>query len=180
MPMHWACHQGKLDFVKWLFKVGAAEDIRDEDDDGLTPLKRAYTKAKIEVVTWVILEGGANNEDGHFGPSRLRHDDDCNDKIDEQLLQSLEEESLLRTTFVSTVLNGISFEGSVSAHETKRPGQRSRPGRPRPLCLLRGHHESIVLVIADFVGVPRGRCLRNLQEALSFLQEELSPMPPSS
>lgn len=44
------------------------------------------------------------------------------------------------------------------------------------LALLRGHEETLLALIADFVGVVRGRQLRNAREAMALLRQQ----PPAS
>jgi hypothetical protein len=56
----------------------------------------------------------------------------------------------------------------------KRTGRSKVKARSVPvLSLLVGHEKTILAFIADFVGVTRGRALRNLQEAAIALSAML-------
>ena len=60
-------------------------------------------------------------------------------------------------------------EATPSARDTLRSKKPRAPQGPSPLALLCGHEDTLLALIADFVGVVRGRQLRNAREAGAML-----------
>jgi hypothetical protein len=52
-----------------------------------------------------------------------------------------------------------------------RPKQPAAPQEFLPLTLLCGHEDTLLALIADFVGLVRGRQLRNAREAFGLLEQ---------
>lgn len=63
MPM--ASYGGHLEICRWLFDVGAAEDIRTRDNDGNPPMMYASQEGHLQVCCWILMHSGCNGEDGH-------------------------------------------------------------------------------------------------------------------
>jgi hypothetical protein len=56
-----ACFQGHLQIAKWLFELGAADDIRTKNDDGATPMFFACHKGHLQVAKWLFDVGAADD-----------------------------------------------------------------------------------------------------------------------
>ena len=99
-----------------------------------------------------ILNGAANGDDGHVDQAILQDNYGRHASLRALLLAAFQESVTVHATFVALVL-------------------RAPPVGPAPraLALLRGHSGMLLRRVADFVGVVRGRQLRNVREALHLL-----------
>ena len=147
--MH-ACQFGHLDVAKWLYEVGAAEDIRTKNHKEGTPLQVASSHDQHSTVYWLILQGAANDESsGH---------------VDAGILQSILNRHSAFSKNLATLLKDYwNFVCLVL------PACYIASQTPSLLPLIGGHGGRVVRLVADFVGVARGRQLRNAREALGFL-----------
>ena len=175
-PMLIACRNGHLEVAQWLFGAGAAEDVRTPDKDGSTPMYWACHNDHLEVAQWLLLRGATNcSVSGHIDRSILVT---CFSEIesshDRELLH-IALSKLLTDHFnfityflaaVSKVPEALVLNPAIGSERNVLP--RTSPG-PCPLPRLRGLESSVVSHIADFTGIVRGRCLRNLREACSCL-----------
>ena len=172
---------GSLGVAQWLFDIGAGSDIRPPGnsfaqlygsgtfDRQNFPLFKAATEAAspwdnmtydpILKVRWLLVHGAANGDDGHFngmifdmtvynpmGPSRLKRS---------RIVSSLEELIEARRSFLDIVLTAVFLERI-----------------PAPVLSVLNGVDGILPLIADFVGVPRGRCLRNMFECYEYFSNE--------
>jgi len=175
-PMHEACAAGHLDVAKWLFKVGAADDVRAKNMNGRSPIFRACHGGHVEVARWLLMQGAANDESGHVSPEILRGE--VLERFLQQgkmstlvsSLQCLKMEHNVFLQILATASRGAAASsegGSVSPRKQTRLDEH----RISPLAKLCGHESTLLMLIADFLDVARGRQLRNLREANWVLTE---------
>jgi hypothetical protein len=164
-----ACYSGHLHIAQWLVSVGGGADLQIANLSGETPLTDAFTKqATPRVAHWLICHGAASDESGHVNPELICA---CPQEKWSAIRGFLE--SFLRgdrTSFVHLVLPAVRFGAPVlSLDGSTCPPAKKRNAPPEqacPLMLFRGHEESILVTIADYVGVARGRPLRHMREAV--------------
>jgi len=185
-PMFIACSMGRLLVAKWLFEVGAAEDIRTKINNGCTPLSRASSNTQDSTVLWLVLQGAANDETSSHVDSTIlvsdfeysedwskngsQNDPDSRHAFRRNVIAVLDQQFLFaRLVLPATrTAQAASAEAVPSARHallSKKP--RARQGLS-PLALLCGHEDTLLALIADFVGVVRGRQLRNAREAFDI------------
>ena len=137
--MVFACQQGHLEVAQWLLLNGAANDRGTEHVDAL-------------VITSSLLGF---------------------DAVSASLQSAFAQLLANHTNFMGLVLPAVCEDLLVRTPLRKK--QRSRDGdavacfSSSHLPMLRGLETSVVAYIADFVGVVRGRRLRNLHEVLDCL-----------
>ena len=159
-----ACSRGHLHVAKWLFNNGAARDIRTADIVYGAPLRAACEQKHLNIVLWLVLHGAANDvNSGHVNQEVLQSTQrgiealDFRDRV--RLRASLTSLIADNAHFSSLVLTAMHFDGSATS--------------ARPISRLCGHEETLLVVIADFAGILRGRLLRNAREVLGGLDEVL-------
>ena len=168
-PMHYACRAGHLKVAKWLFKAGAATDVKAINRQGSTPLNIVQD---LKIALWLIINGAANIN----GATNTREADHVNKFVLLHFMWNLRGEitppklgrSMARlladhSNFTNLLLPAIMVE-CPRAQSDEGQRRRTSPG----LCQLHklsGLERSVVTLVADFVGVVRGRSLRNLREA---------------
>ena len=131
----------------------------------------------MEVARWLILQGAANDGSGHVNPENLRGD--ILERFWQQgdmstLLASLEFLQMQHAAFVrvlATVRAGPPPRSSGDGAAPTCGEKRSRALRGSPLSLLVGHESTLLVLVADYIGVTRGRELRNLREATRVLAD---------
>lgn len=142
-PMMIACQRGGLQLVKWLFEVGAADDIHTRSNSGATPLIIAQD---CEISSWLILQGACNDGNGHIAADILERDARNLTDISFALSDLIDQHALFSRLVIPAATLSLSH-----------------------LTLLSGHEETILALIADFLGVIRGRLLRNAREAVALM-----------
>jgi hypothetical protein len=167
-PMHVACEKGFLGLAQWLFESGAAPDIFTTHGNGITPLQSSRS---IEVQLWLLLEGAANANDmyntnaGHVDPAMVRREVSL--YVRTALRALLAFIAAVHASFQPLLPLAVRFGGSrcpsPAAATTQKRSKRNASKCVLPL--LRGHEDTLLALIADFVGVYRGRKLRNAREA---------------
>jgi ankyrin repeat protein len=185
-PMHVACECGDLTIAKWLFEVGAADDINAKPNGGNAPIWHALIVGllptvqwlvdvganikdarffargveDIDMTTWLILNGAANDDSGHIDaallfrspytlPNGVGLTTTRNQRVKKcDLFKSCLYPILSQHfTFTRVILTATLFSSTCFA-------------------LLRGYENTVLVLIADFVGVARGRILRNARETI--------------
>jgi ankyrin repeat protein len=144
-PMWSACSYGRVEVARWLFEVGAAPDIYTASAIGQTPLQAA---AYGPMALWLILHGAMNGADGH---------------VNAEVWRTIPSKYYLKLSLLRTIKQNNDFRAFLWVR-SKRP-KRARLDCPLPRELPR----ELLEVVADFVGVVRGRALRNAREALAAL-----------
>ena len=157
--------------VKWLYEAGTGENICNKNSTGWTPLWYASRNNRKSTVLWLILQGAANDESGHV-EAKILVQDTSRDDFRKSLLNNLTSLLDQHSTFTRLVLPATCTAQDASAETTSssrcvlRSKKARAPLEHSPLALLCGHEETLLAHIADFVGVVRGRQLRNAREAL--------------
>jgi len=189
-PMFRCCKRGYLGLAKWLCAEGAAEDLTLPDNNGYTPLCVATNGRHLHVAQWLLAEGAANDEkpSGHVNTAIVQ------DEVKMALMEPLRELLLAlleeHRVFCEVVMLATN-RGTTRTHGAEEPppppalqAARGEPALKRPnapaaghpaespFSRLRGHEESLLQLIAEFVGVPLGRRLRNVREAAECLRED--------
>ena len=189
-PMWLACSNGHLKVAQWLLNHGAVEDLLTVDEEcGRPPMFEACSYGHLEVAQWLVLNGATNNLAGHVDGSLIR--DYCQpllSLIKIGFRRVLSENNVDPKDFQSSMGKLLgdhnNFTGlflpamyNLPPMPMLAPLSRSQKRQTRfffspcQLPKLRGFESSAVAYIAEFVGVVRGRQLRNLREAYSFFVE---------
>jgi hypothetical protein len=165
-PLSTACRNGHLKVVQWLFENGAAGDIQCQDKNRKRPLYLSCTKATVSgaLPSWLLLNGAANDAtnpdvDGHIDANILNVDLQKHDYLTAMMLV-FQELISAHTIFIGHFLPCV----HVSAKDVL----------VSPLGHLFGHEITIVPHIADYVGIIRGRQLRNAKEAVIIMARLLN------
>ena len=162
-PLFCDCYAGHLDVAKWLFKVCSYRDSWPKDRDGKTPIRETCEEGHLDVVQWLILEGAANNQEGHVDLEIVQ--DEIVDALD-----GPSEGDLLEC--LGVLLDEHAAFMKLILPATARVDLESQTS-PSSLSMLNGYQGSLMVLIADFVGVARGRRLRNLRETVTFIGADL-------
>ena len=148
----------------WLFEVGAAADINKasmkewggELVEASTPLRSVEGRSDPSMHHWLILKGALlSTPDGHPDPCIFCHDISSEPKR-MALGEWASEQVAANAEFRCTVLPGT-FSRHKSAHLWKLGS------------LDAATNTHLKALVADFVGVPHGRALRNAREAAEAL-----------
>jgi hypothetical protein len=158
-PFMAACEQGHICILEWLCSVGAKDDILTLDHNGCSPLLTASCHRQLRVVEWLILQGAAASQGGSSplvvdavvlrGSMVLRH----RPVIRATLAQRVKD----NTVFVNCVILPVVIERPSSAAS--------------PLALLHGHESTLLLLLADFLGILYGVKLRIARAGVACLAE---------
>jgi len=182
-PFSRCCKRGYLDFAKWLLSAGAHEDLTAPDANGYTPLCVATNSGHVGVAQWLLLMGAADDESGHVDTAIVQDEVKMAlmEPLRSALLQLLEERAKFCAIVLPAVCGGPVVCGGVAGHS----GTAGEPGPSKrvltwpalvsstcPLQLLRGHEDTLLALVADFAGVPHGRKLRTLREAVQCLEDD--------
>ena len=170
-PMFWACSNGHLEVAKWLFGAGAAEDVRTADRGGRTPMLFACRNGHLEVALWLICNGAATNTSTGLIAASIMQNRAVNN-IATKLRSAINVHITNQSNFTTLILPAICKFPRVPLQEdplaSLERALRVSPGSCH-LAQLCGLESSVVVLIADFAGVVRGRQLRHLREACAFL-----------
>ena len=160
-PMLRACTFGHLFICQWLFEVGAAADITKANDAGQTPLHMACRQNHHSVCEWLICNGALNNpSDGHVDTSIVRRDIS---RSNEYLLTWANNTLAVHDIFLNVVLLA-----SVVLPESVQ--QNAQEGMEQQcICRLPLLSRGLLECIGDFIGVIKGRPLRNVSELRAAL-----------
>ena len=132
------------------------------------PLLHACFGGHLDVAQWLILAGAANNVNtGHVDQGILTRDvRQTKTSIRGSLVRLIDAHCVFARLVVpaTCIISATAMEKS-STHQ--RPGE----GRSCLLPRLVGHEESLLSLVADFLGLVRGRELRNAREAIEHFEE---------
>ena len=162
-----------------------------------TPLLIACQGGHLDVAHWLVLWGGASGPSGHVDASVLASEVGAHGAAVAALLEegltahdafaSLVLPAAARAARLPLLLGRTAAVGCDTGEEgaSGAPrGQRRSTGPPglsvtqSPLEKLGGHESTLLAHVADFVGVPRGRTLRNMREAHEAFAEMLGDILP--
>ena len=169
-PMYAACSRGRLKMAKWLYGVGAKDDICSTDCMGVSPLGWANFEGHLDVALWLISKSAANDDNGHVSPFILNRD--VPQYRRPEMVHLLEEAIKKRDIFASNILVSTTL-GDPFAETTNENKNQLLSDFAR----LSGHESTLIALIADFIGIVRGRGLRNIREAFRFLSQEPRELP---
>ena len=165
-PMALACCEGHLSVCEWLYEMGATEDISKEPDIGGSPLESAFRIGHLPIVKWLILKGALHNPNLALHHANVARDLACTYPLSrsrrDDLLAWAEGIVDASRSFRSSIVMGTFLpEGPAAALATSLPA----------VSMLNGH--TVVLeVVADFLGLVRGRELRNVRLFADFAKRE--------
>ena len=152
-PMFIACQEGHLSVCKWLFEVGAAGDITKATDGGKTPMRAAIDEKRTSVLQWLVLKGALTSDaaDGH---------------TDKAIIRSAFPETNQRTALLNLAMEQVAANDKFQ--RTFLVGTLS-PQRSAHLWKLGSLDDAtnkyLKQLVADFLGMPCERELRNAREA---------------
>ena len=151
-PMYSACEGGHLEVCQWLFDVGAAEDITRANNNGATPMLRACIRGHLLVCQWLVLNGALNDPTNHHVDPTIVNIETINGQRP-ALLEIAQTVLYIHRTFYRVVLRGSVI---LPARQRNRgPSDRCHlPLLPRP----------VLERVGVFIGVEKGRRLRNMRE----------------
>jgi hypothetical protein len=147
---------------KWLFGVGAAEDITKAANYGSTPMRAASLEPHTPVQQWLILKGAlatpatAAAPNGNTDQAIVRCDINTDNTNRTALLEWSMEKVAASAEFQRTVL-----VGALSPNKSTLLWKLSSLDDA-----TNAHFKQLV---ADYAGVPYGRALRNAREAAGEL-----------
>ena len=164
--------------AKWLYEAGAAEDFHRKSVNDYTSLRIASFCKRHSTVLWLVSprrRQRRNKRPRRRKHPRAQHNYSSPRNPTSPVCQNLAALLDQHLNFTRLVLPATSAaqsadERSASVRYAHRSKPRAPPA-PSPLALLCGHEETLLAIIADFVGVVRGRQLRNAQEASTALPE---------
>jgi len=171
-PMLLACWQGHLSVCKWLVEVGAAEDIRKSDNSGYTPMLWACREGHLSVMKYLILNSALNHPvsdsekesdaaGGHIDQTTF--EDDVHPSHRPALFDWAQKQLSVHILFVDVVL-----PASVVL-QARRARQRRRVS-PRRRCYLLLLPRRVLEMLRMFLGVEKGRALRNVRELAEIMK----------
>jgi len=175
-PMFAACAFGHLTVAKWLFKVGAAPDIILQTRFGTPPLRYTLRNNNLLVVQWLLLQGAANGSDGHIDDAVVH--DALTTQRHPELRACLRRILDAHRAFTRVVLPAVACgrcpdrPARVDANDASSTEVAAE--RCSQMAALRGHESTLLRLVADYLGIERGRKLRNLREAYHSLCLRLS------
>ena len=196
-PMMAACSQGRLPVAQWLYRSGAAEDVRRTSTSGHTPmlavvlqghrhiaewlcslppadlqtsntagwnpLRAALSLGNLPMATWLLLRGAASSPaTGHVDAQLIERSVSPWNRP--ELRASLEEHRAAHFAFARVLLPAVACSPLRDAEDGFR---FAPPGSA--LALLQGLEMAVLLHVSEFVGVLRGRELRNVNQAIAAL-----------
>ena len=178
-PMFYVCFHGEIETAQWLFDHGAAEDVRIADENGWTPMFKTCENGNLDVYLWLVLNGAANNVlTGHVDEAIIGKSIENGEFTSNQLRGAMENLLADHSNFITLVLSAVCglprLPLPASSNGRQNKVMRASNG-PCYLPKLRGLESSVVAHISDFVGVVRGRHLRNLREAHVCLSDNMIP-----
>lgn len=189
-PMHIACKYNHLSICKWLFKIGI--DITKKNNDGYTSIMIAFKKNHSSIYEWLIINGVFNNPvTSHIDINLVKSNIPVNyyNYISKWLNNSIENNLF----FFNNIIMGTFYPNDLSTSELLHRTLKMRLGtldgsniiinsisedakkpllqtlRPVP-AIIKLRSQSILMVIADYMGVIYDKKLRNVKELASVLR----------
>ena len=186
-----SCSQGcadeahKLATVQWLLAVCSDDNfVTAAEKDGRTPIWRSCCYAQLPILSqFLVLKGGLNDpKSGHVTLNRVLRDlipssEDSSDDIPPVVLRALIPwaQRLVadhRTFFQTAVMGAHDRAATAAAAAAAASVKRRRSPRLRKKrCLLPMLCSEVLVLVADFAGVTRGRELRNVRELVGFMEQ---------
>ena len=154
-PVYVASYNGHLHVAKWLFSTGAAKQLWGSCAARNYLLGAACTRGSLDVTVWLLSKGAGNEDHEHVDVDSLGEAfiEDKTGRLAQAARRSLKKALRFMLLFSAVVLPAVRFTPSS------------------PLHFLRGHEATLLLLVADFAGVVRGRELRNTREAWMVLHD---------
>jgi len=155
-----AISSGHLEVVKWLFSRGA--DIRanfTRVGGGISNRSPWISySSSTELRQWLLLNGAFRGTEGHVAVDAAVALADGDANLSSRLSALLTEHE----TFLKLILTAVRFGSVHSSKSSTHEG--GGLVLTCALSLLRGHEDSVLLLIADLAGILRLRQLRNARE----------------
>merc|ERR1711965_405768 len=87
--MLFACERGHLSVCKWLYEMGADEDISRANKQGHTPMLIACMCGHLSVCEWLVLNGALNRSTSSTAAAAEDeyHSDDQAGHVDQAIVQ---------------------------------------------------------------------------------------------
>jgi len=159
-PMYAALQQGHLHVADWLFEHGgAAQDIFTKTQGGASPLDFAKHSKNLPVLRWLVLHGVSNYLD-HVDPYLLQSDF-SSDSLRLELHQD----------FTKFLMDCSEYNLLIFQLKLKISQNLSSSFEDDECALL---VDPAIVSIADFIGIPRQRGIRILQEVSWYLSRLLN------
>jgi hypothetical protein len=152
--------------------MGAAEDIRTKGYADKTPMFVACERGHLLVAQWLFEVGAANNLMTHhvdidFVSNEV--DPSVRPELRLALSRRIHENQLFIRTVLLAIRTTDTASSSTSDDLPNSPSARTRTCPVSSFSLLRGFESTVVKLVTDYAGVPYGRPLRNLREALQLM-----------
>lgn len=170
-PTWIAAQNGHLHVLEWLFEVGGATDVQTPNvafRKSTTPLFEAcrgcFDRPKFPVIQCLIENGAVNDRYGHVCSGILRRDLEWYSNSDVSLVRDLTSLVHEQRKFTKIII-----QATYGPMKKKFESDDGTQMSPCYLPLLSGHEETLLELVADFLGIRRGRPLRNLREVLQCL-----------
>jgi hypothetical protein len=175
-PVFAACYQGHVETAQWLCAAGADADVCTPDNAGRPPLAGVYASSafvglKARVALWLVLKGAACGADGHVEVGKLPPDG--HGALSSFVAQLVRDLLAQHAIFTGSVLVPCVCETSELTSQEFSRYPAVAPvvtAKKCSLAVLAGHASTLLPLVADFAGVPRGRSLRLLREAKPLLE----------
>jgi hypothetical protein len=175
-PLFVACQDGHLKTAQWLVKAGADEDIRTLANNGVPPmwiiLQNTHAKPKkMELLFWMVLQGACCYDGtSHFDPE-LFFTHGPREKVVESLRVLLAGVLMTQEAFVRLIIPASHRSTARDSKRRKRLATTASASTQQDVCHLGLLPDALLPLIADFVGMERGRRLRNAREAAMAFAE---------
>jgi hypothetical protein len=158
-PMFRACQNGNLLVCKWLYEVGAAEDITKADFYGNTPIHAACMSGHLSVCKLLIFNGALNETNSQH----VRENIVFRDFKDASL-------SLISKLFIwlEDIINGRNNFLIVLNASVLIPNSHKKISKKR--CRLPLLNRNNLEMISEYLDVEKGRRLRNVRELYDILK----------
>ena len=167
-PLFVASCRGFLRLVKWLVAHGAAEDTNTTTDYGSSPVRIAVSCRHFELACYLMVQGSVEPFGG-INEVLVVQCTSFSSELKGFLLRLVNSAVLHHATFSRLILPAVCLTTSPAAGLIKCQ-KKTQLTCTAPLARLRGHEGTILVEIADFAGISRGRGLRNMLRVRRLLE----------